>query len=175
MQDVLVLRLGHRPARDKRITTHVALTARALGAKGIYVSTKDKELEESVRDVADRFGGGFEITTGVKWLPLLRGFKGVRVHLTMYGVHIDDALPKIRERSDEPMLIVVGAEKVPPEVYQEADFNVAVGNQPHSEVAALAIFLDRLTEGEGLRKDFGGKLKVLPTERGKRVVERDPQ
>ncbi|MDD1771076.1 MAG: tRNA (cytidine(56)-2'-O)-methyltransferase [Methanomassiliicoccales archaeon] len=175
MRDVLVLRLGHRPARDKRITTHVALTSRAFGAKGIYVSTKDAELEESVRDVVDRFGGDFEITTGVKWLPLLRGFKGVRVHLTMYGVHIDDALPKILELSDEPMLIVVGAEKVPPEVYQVADFNVAVGNQPHSEVAALAVFLDRLTKGEGLRKDFEGKLKVLPTERGKRVAESDPQ
>lgn len=173
MQDVRVLRLGHRPARDKRITTHVALTSRAFGAKGIYVSTKDVELEESVRDVVDRFGGDFEISTGIKWLPLLRGFKGVRVHLTMYGVHIDDAMPRILERSDEPMLVVVGAEKVPPEVYQEADFNVAVGNQPHSEVAALAVFLDRLLKGEGLRKDFEGKLKVLPTERGKRVVERD--
>jgi tRNA (cytidine56-2'-O)-methyltransferase len=71
------------------------------------------------------------------------------------------------------MLIVVGAEKVPPEVYQEADFNVAVGNQPHSEVAALAIFLDRLSEGEGLHQDFEGKLTVLPCERGKRIVERD--
>ena len=44
------------------------------------------------------------------------------------------------------------------------------GNQPHSEVAALAIFLDRLTAGKGLRSDFPGKIKVLPCERGKRVV-----
>ncbi|TLZ95287.1 MAG: tRNA (cytidine(56)-2'-O)-methyltransferase, partial [Methanobacteriota archaeon] len=29
---ITVLRLGHRPARDKRVTTHVALTARAFGA-----------------------------------------------------------------------------------------------------------------------------------------------
>jgi len=53
------------------------------------------------------------------------------------------------------------------------DFNVAVGNQPHSEVAALAVFLDRLTEGEGLRAQFDGRLKVLPCERGKRVVDRE--
>ena len=173
MQEVYVLRLGHRPARDKRISTHVALTARALGVKGIYVSTKDMELERSVRDVASRFGGEFEITTGVKWRTLLHEFQGTKVHLTMYGVHLDDAMPRIKLRSAEKMLIVVGAEKVPSEVYQEADFNVAVGNQPHSEVAALAIFLDRLCEGEGLHQDFEGKLTVLPCERGKRVVERD--
>ena len=167
---VYVLRLGHRPTRDKRISTHVALTARALGCEGIYVSTKDLDLEESVRDVVDRFGGGFTIQTGVRWKTLLREFKGTKVHLTMYGIHVDDAVPRIRKEVQGDILVVVGAEKVPPEVYQAADFNVAVGNQPHSEVAALAIFLDRLTAGKGLRSDFPGKIKVLPCERGKRVV-----
>jgi tRNA (cytidine56-2'-O)-methyltransferase len=171
--DVFVLRLGHRPARDKRISTHVALTARALGAKGIFVSTKDAELEDSVRDVTGRFGGDFEIKTGVKWKPLLRDFQGTKVHLTMYGVHVDDALPRIKKEAKGRMLIVVGAEKVPADVYQMADFNVAVGNQPHSEVAALAVFMDRLTNGQGLRSEFEGRLKVLPCERGKRVVDRD--
>jgi tRNA (cytidine56-2'-O)-methyltransferase len=171
--EVFVLRLGHRPARDKRISTHVALTARAFGAKGILVSTKDEELEESVRDVAGRFGGDFEIRTGVKWKPLLRDFQGTRVHLTMYGVHVDDALPRIKKEAKGRILIVVGAEKVPADVYQLADYNVAVGNQPHSEVAALAVFMDRLTNGEGLRSEFDGRLKVLPCERGKRVVDRE--
>lgn len=170
--EIFVLRLGHRPARDKRITTHVALTARAFGAKGIFVSTKDEELEMSVRDVAKRFGGGFEIKTGVKWKPMLREFQGIRVHLTMYGLHVDDALPNILAETKARLLIVVGAEKVPADVYQLADFNVAVGNQPHSEVAALAVFLDRLTQGEGLRGEFDGRLRVLPCERGKRVVDR---
>jgi tRNA (cytidine56-2'-O)-methyltransferase len=171
--EVFVLRLGHRPARDKRISTHVALTARAFGAKGIFVSTKDEELEESVRDVAGRFGGDFEIRTGVKWKPLLRDFQGTKVHLTMYGVHVDDALPRIKKEAEGRILIVVGAEKVPADVYQLADYNVAVGNQPHSEVAALAVFMDRLTNGEGLRSEFEGRLKVLPCERGKRVVDRE--
>jgi tRNA (cytidine56-2'-O)-methyltransferase len=171
--EVFVLRLGHRPARDKRISTHVALTARAFGAKGIFVSTRDEELEESVRDVAGRFGGDFEIKTGVKWKPLLRDFQGTKVHLTMYGVHVDDALPRIKKEAEGRILIVVGAEKVPADVYQMADYNVAVGNQPHSEVAALAVFMDRLTNGEGLRREFEGRLKVLPCERGKRVVDRE--
>jgi tRNA (cytidine56-2'-O)-methyltransferase len=67
MVEVWVLRLGHRPARDKRVTTHVALAARALGAKGIVISTKDPELEKVVRSVVERFGGDFEILTGVRW------------------------------------------------------------------------------------------------------------
>lgn len=166
MQDIWILRLGHRPSRDKRVTTHVALTARAMGARGIIVSTKDEELEAGIRDVVSRFGGDFEISTGVRWKEFLRDFDGQIVHLTMYGLHIDDALRRIES---ERICIVVGAEKVPAEVYQMADINLAVGNQPHSEVAALAIVMDRFTGGEGLRKDFNGRLRIIPTERGKRV------
>jgi len=166
MQDIWILRLGHRQSRDKRVTTHVALTARALGAKGILVSTRDPELEESVGDVVSRFGGDFEIRTGVSWRAFLSGFDGQIVHLTMYGLRIDDAVPRI---GGERLCIVVGAEKVPSEIYQMADINLAVGNQPHSEVAALGILLDRVTHGEALRKDFGGRLRIIPTERGKRV------
>jgi tRNA (cytidine56-2'-O)-methyltransferase len=72
---------------------------------------------------------------------------------------------------DDDFLIVVGAEKVPREVYDRADFNVSVGNQPHSEIAALAIFLDRFTGGVALYADREGKLTVIPNERGKTVVE----
>jgi len=168
MTEIWVLRLGHRPERDKRVTTHVALTARAFGAKGIIVTTKDERLEEGIRSVNERFGGDFEIRTGISnWKGFVKNFEGDVVHLTMYGIHIDDALPKIRS---EKLLIVVGAEKVPAEMYELATFNVAVGNQPHSEVAALAVFLDRFLKGEGLRKDFKGRMKIIPCERGKKVV-----
>ena len=37
MGDIVVLRLGHRPERDARVTTHVGLTARALGASGMLL------------------------------------------------------------------------------------------------------------------------------------------
>ena len=88
----------------------------------------------------------------------------------MYGERVDEALPHIPK--DEDIMIIVGAEKVPIEVYERADFNVSVGNQPHSEIAALAIFLDRFTEGKALYSDRdGGEIRVIPTVRGKRVVE----
>ena len=35
---IVVLRWGHRPQRDVRLTTHVALTARALCASGFILS-----------------------------------------------------------------------------------------------------------------------------------------
>ena len=169
MSDIWIMRIGHRPERDKRVTTHVALSSRALGAKGIFVDTEDPKLEENIRSVVDRFGGDYTIKTGVTWREAAKDFKGKVVHLTMYGSRVDEALEKIPK--DEDIMIIVGAEKVPPEVYQRADFNVSVGNQPHSEIAALAIFLDRYTEGKALYSDRHGKMTVIPNERGKTVVD----
>ena len=169
MSDIWIMRIGHRPERDKRVTTHVALSSRALGAKGIYVDTPDPVLEENIRSVVGRFGGDYTIKTGVSWKSALKDFNGKVVHLTMYGERIDEALPKIPR--DEDLMIIVGAEKVPFDVYERADFNLSVGNQPHSEIAALAIFLDRFTEGKALYADRGGRLTVVPNERGKTVVD----
>lgn len=164
---VTVLRLGHRPSRDKRVTTHVALVARAFGAEGILVDREDASLTRVVRGVVKNFGGEFTIHTGVNWRRTLKDWRGTVVHLTMYGELLDAVLPRIPR--DTELLVVVGAEKVPGEVYGEADLNVAIGNQPHSEVAALAVFLDRLSGGEGLNRDFSGSIRIVPTKRGKTV------
>jgi len=170
MPNIWILRIGHRPQRDKRVTTHVALSSRALGASGIFVDTEDKVLEENIRSVVSRFGGDYKIETGVQWKKMLKDFDGEKVHLTMYGQKIDEAMPKVSKEKD--ILIVVGAEKVPFEVYQSADHNISVGNQPHSEIAALAIFLDRFTNGKNLYSDRDGQMIVIPNERGKTVVEK---
>ena len=42
---ISILRLGHRISRDKRITTHVALVARAFGANNIFIDTKILKLK----------------------------------------------------------------------------------------------------------------------------------
>jgi len=166
---ITVLRLGHRPARDKRVTTHVALTARAFGADAILVSTRDTALERSIQGVVRRFGGNFRIETGVRWRRILKEFPGTKVHLTMYGERLKEILPRIRGRD---LMVVVGAEKVPREVYDLADWNVAIGNQPHSEVAALAIFLDQvLGPGSRDRREFRGRIRIRPSARGKDVIE----
>lgn len=164
-----VLRIGHRPARDKRITTHVALVARAFGADGIVISTKDSGIERTIRSVVSRFGGEFQIESGVPWKQVLNSWHGIKVHLTMYGMPLDEAMPHIRGKD---VLVIVGAEKVPAELYELADYNIAVGNQPHSEVAALALFLDRYYAGKAFDREFGNaRLRIVPSERGKTVVD----
>jgi len=165
---IVVLRLGHRPSRDKRVTTHVALTARAFGAQEVWVSTKDIALEKTVESIVARFGGDFVIKTGVKWREAIRSWTGKVVHLTMYGERLNDALKSIK---GQDLLVVVGAEKVPREVYELADVNVSVGNQPHSEIAALAVLMHRLTDDDILYRDLDGRLTVLPNPRGKTVVD----
>ena len=74
----------------------------------------------------------------------------------------------------EKVLVVVGAEKVPADVYRLSDLNIAIGNQPHSEVAALAVFLDRVLDGLVFRLEFeDAEIKVIPCERGKKVVTKN--
>lgn len=169
---ITILRLGHRPERDKRITTHVALTARALGCDRVVMDAKDERVVEGVRDITTRFGGPFEIEDGVAFRPLLKGFQGTKVHLTMYGLPLPEVVPQVP--LDKDLLVVVGAEKVPREVYELCDFNVAVGNQPHSEVAALALFLYALRGNACFEKRFEGKLEVEPSAKGKVVRSREP-
>lgn len=167
-----VLRLGHRRARDARITTHVCLTARALGAEAVTVAEKDAALEKTVNDITARFGGDFRVATGASWKSVVTDWKrrgGVVVHLTMYGEPFGPVLERIRERD---VLLVVGAEKVPGDLYKLADHNVAIGNQPHSEVAALAVALDRLTRGEWAARTFPGDVHIVPNPRGKTLISR---
>jgi len=168
---IAVLRIGHRQGRDERVTTHVGLTARNFGADRIIIS--DEKIACTLEKVAEKFGGPFEIVCEPDWKKVIRKWRGTVVHLTMYGEPVDDALMKIPDKGD--ILVVVGAGKVPGELYNLATLNVSVGNQPHSEVAALAIFLDRLTEGRWIDKKFRGELKILPNERGKTVVKNPGQ
>ena len=79
--------------------------------------------------------------------------------MTMYGLPVEDVLPRLHGKD---LLIVVGAEKVPGEIFELADFNVAVTNQPHSEVGALAVMLDKLFYGSKLKKEhLNGKFKII--------------
>ncbi len=170
-----VLRIGHRFDRDKRITTHVCLVARAYGADHITIISEepDTHILRTVEGVVKRWGGNFSVDFDNSWKKSIVAWRkahpeGKVVHLTMYGEHISNALQKVPK---DELLIVVGAEKVPSEIYQLADFNIAVGNQPHSEVAALATFLDRLLCGTGLDRKLVGELEIVPTPKGKMVID----
>jgi len=175
---IAVLRLGFRPHRDARVNTHLGLTARALGANALYLTGNDVELGKSLEGVVRNFGGSFEVIVDNHWRRLIKGFDGVRVHLTMYGNNLNTIIEEIQMNfwKKRSILVVVGGEKVQKEVYDMVDFNVAIGNQPHSEIAALAVFLDRLGSGKELEREFDGKIHIEPYRDGKKqvVVREEP-
>jgi len=178
LSKVVVLRWGHRD-RDKRLTSHVALTARALGASCfILADVRDEKVKATVEKVTKQWGGSFHFEMGTPWRRAVKEWRaknGLVVHLTAYGENIQtsDVLRRIKTAGKD-FLVIVGSRKVPSEFFSKAvsDFNVAVGNQPHSECSSLAVFLDRFFEGRELSKEFeGAKIKIIPQVRGKKVVK----
>ncbi len=174
----IVLRWGHRPVRDARLTTHVALTARALGAGGmILADMQDRKIMETVDKITEAWGGPFSFEMGLPWQKCVKKWRrdgGVVVHLTAYGENIEtsDVIGRIRATGRDVM-ILVGSQKVPSEFFSDevSDFNVSIGNQPHSECASLAVFLDRLFAGQELKRTFSkARLRIVPQERGKKVL-----
>jgi tRNA (cytidine56-2'-O)-methyltransferase len=179
LPEIYVLRWGHRPERDKRLTTHVALTARALGASGfILADIEDYKVEQTVQKVVHQWGGKFHFQMGIPWKQAVKEWKskeGIVVHLTAYGENIQttDVLKRIKA-TQKNVLVIVGSQKVPKEFYSPkiSDFNVAIGNQPHSECSSLAVFLDRYFEGKELMRDFqSAKIKIMPQKHGKKAIK----
>ena len=169
--DFEVLRIGQRLVRDDRVTTHVALVARAFGASKIYMNEVDPEIKDTLNKINATWGGNFEIEFFTDWKKIIKEKRVSSrkiIHLTMYGENINDIAPSLQK--EENILIVVGAEKVPREIYDLADYNVGVGSQPHSEISALAILLDRIQKGKQFEKVFpDAKRKIIPTKTGKNV------
>ena len=169
------------------MTTHVGLTARALGADRVIFPDNAGQSAETVRDITDRFGGPFAVELRDDQRAIVRNFEGVVAHLTMYGERVQDVEGEIREAvgidgpdatggasTPRDLLVVVGGEKVPWALYERADFNVGVTNQPHSEVAGLAVFLDRLFEGAELDREWeDADRRVMPEATGKTVIDAD--
>jgi tRNA (cytidine56-2'-O)-methyltransferase len=145
-----VVRIGQRVVRDDRVTTHVALVARAFGAERIYMNEINPEIKDTLDKINDSWGGNFAIEFMDNWKHILKMKKEDNykiIHLTMYGENINDIQSKLRQ-------------EVPREIYEYADYNVAIGSQPHSEISGLAILLDRIQnpkEGLFLQK----KAKML--------------
>ena len=166
-----VVRIGQRVVRDDRVTTHVALVSRSFGAEKIFMTEVNPEIKDTLDKINNTWGGNFIVEFIDNWKSVVKkkkeeGFK--IIHLSMYGEKINDVQNQLRK--EEKMLVVVGAEKVPREIYELADYNIGVGSQPHSEISALAILLDRIQQGEQFEKVFpDAKRKIIPTKNGKNV------
>ena len=170
-----VLRIGTRLVRDDRVTTHVTLVSRAFGASKIYMYDANPEIKETISKVNKMWGSNFKVEIIENWKDVIKLKKKESfkiVHLTMYGENIDTVQDQIRK--EEKILIIVGAEKVPREAYDIADYNIAIVNQPHSEISALAILLDRILQGQQLQKKYpDGEREIVPTKKGKNVITKN--
>jgi len=169
-----VLRIGQRLVRDDRVTTHVALVSRAFGASKIIMQEVNPDIKNTISEVNRAWGGNFEVEITENWKKILKSKKNESfkiVHLTMYGESINSVSDEVKK--EKKILVVIGAEKVPREVYDIADYNVAIGNQPHSEISALAVLLDRVSEGrQFLKKYLDAQREIVPTKRGKKVLDK---
>ena len=67
-------------------------------------------------------------------------------------------------------MIVVGGAKVPGDVYKICQYNVAVGNQPHSEVAALALFMDAWFGESASEREFDDARLIIEGVNGGKLV-----
>jgi len=134
----------------------------------MYLHPPDPALAERIAAVGRRWGGEFAVVPVDDWKRLVRTFPGAVVHLTMYGLPLERCLGRLARYRQ--LLLVVGGAKVPAQLYREATYNVAVGHQPHSEVAAVAVTLERLLGVPRPVRAGEAAQRIVPTARGKRVV-----
>lgn len=168
--EIFVFRLDHRPIRDKRVTTHLFLTARAFGAKGvIYSGKRDIPIEKKLEEVVTNWGGIFEIKYTDSWKDVIHNEDSKLIHLTMYGLPLQDVISEIR-KDPAKKIVVVGGAKVRSEIYKYAEWNVAVTSQPHSEIGALAVFLHELFDRRELETVFrNSRIRIIPMSHGKKT------
>lgn len=166
-----VVRIGQRLVRDDRVTTHVALVARAFGCTKIFMTEVNPEIKDTLEKINRTWGGNFVVEFIDNWKSIVKKKKGEYkvIHLTMYGENINDVDEQLK--NEENLLIVVGAEKVPREIYELADYNIGIGSQPHSEISAFTVFLNSIQKGEQFKSNFSeAKRKIIPTKKGKNVL-----
>ena len=95
---ITVLRIGHRPARDKRVTTHVALAARAFGGEVLAARDGDRfTIEVRIQEVDPS-----SITFPPTNLQPKRSEKGLYLEIPFADLERDSLRLRAGERSARP-------------------------------------------------------------------------
>ena len=105
--NIEILRIGQRVLRDDRVTTHVALVARAFGASKIYMNEINPDIRDTINQINTTWGGKFEIEFITDWKNVINSKKNTSkiIHLTMYGENINEIQNDIQKEKE--VLIVV--------------------------------------------------------------------
>jgi tRNA (cytidine56-2'-O)-methyltransferase len=146
----------------------------------IIAGEQDKSLKNSINKVSEAWGGHFqlEMVPYDEWKPVIENWKheGRKIiHLTMYGENLSifEKSKIFNELRKQPsnVVVILGGEKVPGKVFQYSDWNIAITNQPHSEVSSLAIFLDHFLVN-ALETSFkNSKKQIIPSLKGKKIYK----
>ncbi len=146
----------------------------------IIAGEQDLNLKNSIEKVSESWGGYFqlEMVPYDEWKLIIEKWKhkGKKIiHLTMYGENLSviEKSKPFNELRRQPnnVAIVLGGEKIPGKVFRYSDWNIAITNQPHSEVGALAIFLDHFFDN-ALKTTFKkSKKQIIPSLEGKKIYK----
>lgn len=153
---------------------HIFLASRAFGAeKVVYSGQRDTKMEARIEELVMKWGGVFTVEYTPDEVKLLKTWKREGkeiIHLTMYGLPVQEVIEKIR-LSPQNKVIIIGGARVRRNIFNDADWNVAVTSQPHSEISALSVFLHELFQGTELEKTFeNARLYIIPQIHGKKVI-----
>ena len=167
---IIVFRYGHRFIRDKRLTTHCALIAHAFNANQFILhGNKDQKLINSIEKMIYNWGEDFKVSFEKDYKDYIiskknEGYK--IVHLTMYGLPFQDSLNDIKNNN---AVVIIGSKKVASDIFELADYNLSIGNLPHSEAAALAVFLYELFDHKV--KTIRKSKKIIIPSKAQKIVK----
>ena len=171
--EIIVFRYGHRLIRDERVTTHCCLVARAFGCTKIIIhGNEDNVLSDTITQMNRQFGGNFKVEFVESWKKELQTLKKqgfTLAHLTMYGQEVHAAAQELKKM--KKIVLIAGSQKVPMEIYRLSDYNISVTNQPHSEIAALAVCLDQLSDLKNPPQFQNAKIRITPSNHEKKVTK----
>lgn len=154
---------------------HIFLAARAFGAEqAVYSGRQDPIMETHFKEVVTQWGGNFTveyISDEIKQLKTWKQAGKKLIHLTMYGLPVQEVIQEIQHSPCDKVIIIGGA-KVQRSIYHLADWNVAITSQPHSEISALSVFLHILFQGTELEKTYNNaRFQIIPQAQGKKVIQ----
>ncbi|GBL41277.1 tRNA (cytidine(56)-2'-O)-methyltransferase [Nitrosarchaeum sp.] len=70
-----VVRIGQRLVRDDRVTTHVALVARAFGCSKIFMTEVNPEIKGTLEKINNIWGGNFVVEFIDNWKSIVKNKK----------------------------------------------------------------------------------------------------
>ncbi len=170
---IVVLAIG-KPKYESMVD--ICLTARALGASSVVLTSSSHEMNSKLKRfcsfITNKWGGSFSAQFTSNWKNYMHSKTNYKtVYLTRYGIPIQKQQYSIR--SYKNILLIISTDKEMPELNKLSDFNISITAQPHSSIAAMAIFLNTYYAGRELSLNFSkAQYKVVPSPHDSILKER---